>query len=92
MFREPHCGDQWVCRRDASITVPYNELILRTGDGIPYVIPEGVLLFKAKAPRAKDHADFSRALPVMDQSRRARLAGWLSRVHPGHAWLDALNA
>ncbi|WP_084510313.1 hypothetical protein [Nocardia lijiangensis] len=91
VFREPHRSDRWVCRRDASITLPYDELILRTADGIPYVIPEVVLLFKAKARRAKDETDFLHALPAMDQSRRSRLSGWLSRVHPGHPWLEKLS-
>lgn len=92
VFREPHRGDRWVCRRDASITLPYDELILRTGDGILYVIPEAVLLFKAKALRGKDETDFLRALPAMDRSRRARLSEWLTRVHPDHAWLETLAA
>lgn len=91
VFREPYLGDRWICRRDASITLPNEELILRTADGIPYVIPEVVLLFKAKARRAKDEADFLRALPTMDRSRRSRLSGWLSRVHPGHPWLETLS-
>lgn len=38
VFREPHDGELWVCRRDPSITLPYDELI-RVRDGIPYVIP-----------------------------------------------------
>lgn len=91
VFREPHRGDQWICRRDASITMPYGELILHTDDGIPYVIPEVVLLFKAKQRRPKDEADFLRALPMMDRSRRARLSRWLARVHPGHPWLETLS-
>ncbi|MBY8857524.1 hypothetical protein K7711_13630 [Nocardia sp. CA2R105] len=91
VFREPSRGDRWVCRRDASITLPYDELILRSADGIPYVIPEVVLLFKAKARRAKDEVDFMHAVPTMDRSRRSRLSGWLSRVHPGHPWLETLS-
>jgi hypothetical protein len=54
VFREPHVGDHWVCRRDASITLPYSELILRTSEGIPYAAPEVALLFKAKQLREKD--------------------------------------
>lgn len=91
VFREPHLDNRWVCRRDASITMPYDELILRTADGIPYVIPEVALLFKAKARRAKDEADFQRTRPAMNRSRRSRLSGWLSRVHPGHPWLETLS-
>ncbi|WP_234791677.1 nucleotidyltransferase domain-containing protein [Mycolicibacterium mucogenicum] len=91
VFREPHDGDHWICRRDASITVPYDELILHTDTGIPYLIPEAVLLFKAKAQRPKDQADFLHALPMMDRSRRSRLSGWLSQVHPDHPWLEVLS-
>ena len=91
VFREPHVGDRWVCRRDASITLPYSELILRTSDGIPYAIPEAALLFKAKQVREKDEADFERALPMMNQTQRSRLIRWLSQVHPGHPWITRLT-
>ena len=91
VFREPHTGDRWVCRRDASITLPYSELIQRTSDGVPYVVPEVALLFKAKHLRDKDQADFHRVLPMMDQTRRSRLTGWLSQVHPDHPWIDKLS-
>jgi hypothetical protein len=92
VFREHHDGDRWVCRRDPSITMSYDELILRTAEGIPFVIPEVALLFKAKAIRDKDERDFRRVLPVLDGTRRSRLAGWLDRVHPGHPWLAELAA
>jgi hypothetical protein len=39
VLREPHVGDHWQCRLDASIALPYSELILHTEDGIPYVVP-----------------------------------------------------
>jgi hypothetical protein len=90
VFREPHVREHWVCRRDRSITLPYAELIRRTGDGTPYVIPEVALLFKAKHLRDKDEADFARVLPALQSAHRSRLRGWLSRVHPGHRWIDAL--
>lgn len=91
VFREPHMGDRWVCRRNASITMPYDELILRTVEGIPYLIPEVALLFKAKAQREKDEADFRRVLPAMDRARRSRLTAWLALAHPGHPWLETLS-
>jgi hypothetical protein len=90
VFREPHVGDHWVCRRDASITLPYSELILRTSEGIPYAAPEVVLLFKAKHLREKDIADLQRVLPTMDQTQRSRLIGWLTQVHPGDPWIETL--
>ncbi|WP_433756022.1 nucleotidyltransferase domain-containing protein [Nocardia sp. CA-135398] len=91
VFREPHVGDRWVCRRDPSITLPYEELIRHTSEGIPYATPEVALLFKAKARRDKDEADFHRALPVMDRSQRSRLFEWISRVHPDHPWLESIS-
>jgi hypothetical protein len=90
VFREPHDGNRWVCRRDSSITLGYDELILHTDDGIPYVIPEVALLFKAKHLRAKDQDDFVRVLPALNAARRSRLRDWLSLVHPDHRWINVL--
>ena len=91
VFREPSIDGRWVCRRDESITLAYDELILRTEGGVPFVIPEVALLFKAKHVRPKDEADFRNVLPVLDSVRWSRLGGWLSRVHPGHSWIGALG-
>ena len=43
IFREPSDGDIWICRRDESIRLPYDELIEWTSDGIPYGRPDVVL-------------------------------------------------
>jgi hypothetical protein len=91
VFREPHQGGTWICRRDASIRRPYDTLIARSADGIPYLMPEVVLLFKAKACRPKDLADFMGALPLLTAPSRAWLAQSLRLVHPGHAWLALLD-
>ena len=56
VFREPHDGDTWICRRDETIRLPYRDIIHHTQDGIPYLAPELVLLFKAKHARPKDQA------------------------------------
>jgi hypothetical protein len=87
VFREPCDGDEWVARRDASIRLPYDELIEHTADGIPYERPEVTLLFKAKHARAKDEADLAAVLPRLSADRRRLLADWIERVHPGHFWL-----
>jgi hypothetical protein len=88
VFREPSADGHWICRRDESIRLRYDELIERTADGIPYVRPEVALLFKAKAARPKDKDDLRDALPLLDPSRRALLRDWIAYVHPGHAWLE----
>ena len=90
VFREPHAGDTWICRRDEAIRFPYGDVIRHTNDGIPYLAPELVLLFKAKHLRAKDQADFDGTVLHMTVHQRARLAGLLERVHLGHPWLAGL--
>ncbi|CCH19716.1 Conserved hypothetical protein [Micromonospora lupini str. Lupac 08] len=90
VFREPHDGDEWICRRDATIRLPYAEIIRHTSDRIPYLIPELVLLFKAKHVRPKDQTDFDSVLPLLAHGQRETLSTLLRQVHPGHAWLAAL--
>jgi hypothetical protein len=90
IFREPHDGDIWICRRDNTIRLPYTEIIHRTDAGIPYLAPEIVLLFKAKGNRPKDRADLAGALPSLDTSRRTWLREALIRLSPGHPWLEII--
>ena len=91
IFREPQRDGAWVCRRDESITLPYERIIRRTSSGIPYLIPEIVLLFKAKhAAEPKNQADFEGALLLLDPGAVAWLRRALLRVHPRHAWIRAL--
>jgi hypothetical protein len=88
VFREPSDGPTWICRRDESIRLPYDELIARTDEGIPYLRPEVVLLFKAKARRPKDDDDLAAVLPSLGVRERTWLAAALARVHPQHPWLS----
>ncbi|BAL88304.1 hypothetical protein AMIS_30840 [Actinoplanes missouriensis 431] len=90
VFREPHDGDVWICRRDETIRFPYAEIIRYTVDRIPYLTPELVLLFKAKHVRPEDQRDFEGVLPLLTRPRREALSRLLNRVHPGHEWLAAL--
>jgi RimJ/RimL family protein N-acetyltransferase len=92
LFREPSDGDTWLCRRDESIRLPYDQVIEHTEDGLPYGRPEIVLLFKARhAHREKDQSDFEAVVPHLEPKRRRWLAGALERVHPGHPWIDGLT-
>jgi hypothetical protein len=86
VFREPHDGDTWICRRDERIRMPYADAIRRTADGIPYLASEIVLLFKAKGRRDKDQADFDGALALLGPVQRRWLDGALALVHPDHPW------
>ncbi len=90
VFREPHEADTWICRRAPEIRLPYSSVIMRTAEGTPYLAPQIVLLFKAKAAREKDDADLARALPLMEPWSREWLRDALGRVHPGHRWLERI--
>jgi hypothetical protein len=90
VFREPHDGDTWICRRDERIRLRYTDIVHHTRDGIPYLAPELVLLFKAKHARRKDQTDFEATIPHMTSAQRGTLAELLARVHPGHPWITDL--
>lgn len=82
-------ADTWVSRR-AAVSAPRSEIVGRTADGIPHLLPHGALLYKAKAARPKDEADLEVALPTLTDAQRAWLRDALAVAHPGHAWLDRL--
>jgi len=90
VFREPHDGDVWICRRDPRIRRPYADLIRHDANGLPFLAPEVALLFKAKASRDKDRADFDATLPLLDADQRRWLADALALVHPDHPWQHAI--
>jgi hypothetical protein len=90
-FREPHDGDLWICRRNPAIRLPYERLVRRTPDGIPFAVPEVILLFKAKATREKDEADIAVALPQLEQAALEWLRSALRTTHPDHSWVDRVN-
>jgi hypothetical protein len=91
IFREPQRDGEWVCRRDETVQLPYERVIRASADGIPCLVPEIGLLFKAKHSAVpKNQADFDATLPLLDADAVAWLAQALPRVHPGHAWIEAV--
>ncbi|MEO3748045.1 hypothetical protein [Plantactinospora sp. B5E13] len=92
VFREPHDGDTWIYRRDERIRRPYAEIVEHGVDGVPYLAPEIVLLFKAKQTRDKDEVDFRMVLPLLDVARRRWLEDALLLVNPEHPWRAVLAA
>jgi len=91
IMREPGDADVWIARRDESIQLPRAAAVQRSNDGIPYLAPEAVLLFKAKNLRPKDNSDFTLVAPLLPPAQRAWLIDALTRVHPGHEWIGALR-
>ena len=82
-------GNSWVFRRDTTIELPI-ERAIRHAQNVPILAPEIVLLFKSKAPRQVDQADFESAVPALDDDSRSWLKSALARTVVQHPWLERL--
>lgn len=78
---------QWVYRRDQSVTRRWDRAVVQSSLGVPYLAADLQLLFKAKHPRPKDHVDAERVIPHLDGEARGFLADHLSPEHPWRRWL-----
>jgi hypothetical protein len=87
---EPGDNEIWIFRRSRDVRRQRQQMIATSADGVPYLRPEGVLLYKAKAPRCKDDADFRASLDLMSPGARQWLRDALRYAYPGHHWIDAL--
>lgn len=59
-------------------------------NGLRYLFPEIVLLYKARLRRNKDDCDFEATLPTLDSDRRAWMRRSLESLFPDHRWLERL--
>jgi hypothetical protein len=91
IFREPGDAETWIYRRTGGLSAPRAWASGRSSEGIPYVAPQIVLLFKAKAAREKDEVDFALVTPRLPPDARDWLANGLRTLHPGHPWIDRLT-
>jgi hypothetical protein len=80
---------EWVYRRNPRIRCPWEDAVLRTTDGVPYLAPEVQLLFKSKGLRAKDTCDAEVIIPLLDRNRRTWLGSHLQPNHPWHALIGS---
>lgn len=82
-------AESWIYRRDRKVRRPWQQAVLRTGGGVPYLAPELQLLFKSKTPRAKDDHDLRKVLPLLEPHRLRALLELLPAAHP---WRDEVAA
>jgi hypothetical protein len=86
----PH--GSWRFRRDPRITRPVAEIGAHAEiGGIPFIVPEIELLYKAKYHRPKDEHDFERALPCLDAPQRLWLREALRVNRPDDPWVTRLG-
>lgn len=82
---------QMKSRRSAAVSMPIEALGFPDQNGVPFLIPEVQLFYKAKSPRPKDLQDFDRCLPLMANEQK----GWLRRsvkmaYGDATAWLNRI--
>jgi aminoglycoside-2''-adenylyltransferase len=80
----------WIYRRDHGIRRNLNATICWRGS-IPYLAPEIVLLYKSKAPRPADEADFANVAPALSSPQREWLHQAIARANGRHRWLSMLS-
>ena len=80
----------WIYRRDRQVRRELDRAIL-VRDAIPVLAPEIVLLYKSKAPRLTDEADFHAALPALRSEQREWLRLAIARSSANHPWATELE-
>lgn len=74
--------DAWEYRRDASLRLPWERVVLSSANGLPYLAPALQLLFKSTNVRPKDQIDAEIVIPELDAWSLALLDVRLPRDHP----------
>jgi hypothetical protein len=81
-----HEDQQWVYRRNPAVRKPLAEVGVKALGGVPILVPEIVLLYKAHELTEKDEADFRTVLPHLTVRRKAWLLEALDETTPNHPW------
>jgi hypothetical protein len=90
VIMSPQRDGRWVFRHEPEVVEDLDRVTRVYDDGIAYQTPEVTLAFKAKAARDKDDADFTAALPLLDDDAIGWLSTTIARLYPKHRWLDRL--
>ncbi|MBO0847811.1 MAG: hypothetical protein J2P22_20610 [Nocardioides sp.] len=69
---------------------PVDDVTWIADDGIRYLLPEIVLVYKARLRRPKDEPDFEATLPILTPERREWMRHALRTLVPDHHWLERL--
>jgi aminoglycoside-2''-adenylyltransferase len=84
-------GDDWILSHEPRIALPLRRCIQRSGWGLPTLIAEVILFYKAKEPRPNDEADFLGLLPTLAEKQRHWLRDTIACLHPNHPWVAQLS-
>jgi hypothetical protein len=78
----------WAFRRNMTVRVPVKDILLFTKDGIPFLSPEIILLYKTKNTRAKDQLDFTAVYDKLSSEQKCWLSSAIKGCQPEHEWLN----
>ncbi len=84
-----HSGDDWVISRNPLIALPVSRCVRRSVWGLPTLVPEVLLFYKARGLRRRDKLDLLALLPHLAGEQRDWLRKAISLV--GHPWLAELS-
>jgi len=84
-------GGDWIFSREPRITMPLRRCVQQSGWGLPTLVPEVILFYKAEELRSHDELDFLALLPHLTEKQRRWLRETLSLMHHDHAWLSQLS-
>lgn len=82
-------GDDRILSREPRITLPLRRAVRQSEWGLPTLVPETLLFYKAGDLRLRDKLDFLALLPHLDAEQRGWLRNAISLV--GHPWLSRLS-
>lgn len=86
----PSADGLWTNKRLPDHVAPLDEVTWIADDGIRYLHPEIVLVYKAALRRPKDDPDFEATLPILPSERRQWMRQALTTIAPDHPWLEKL--
>jgi hypothetical protein len=93
-------GVDWVFSREPRVTLPLRRSVRQSAWGVPTLVPEAILFYKATAyfaveelqgRRSQDEPDFVVLVPHLTEERLHWLREAISLVHPDHPWLSQLS-
>ena len=90
LFEESE-GPRWMYRRNARIGLNVADLGREGANGVRFIRPEVMLLYKSQSPRPVDETDFLYLLPRLDVAQKGWLVGALYTIDPSHRWIDRLK-
>lgn len=92
LFLDPGDDLCWTYRRDHSVQVSRRDCVALSENGVPFLAPEIVMLYKAKRLAAKDRSDFDVCVPFLEPAARRWLSRMIEKYFPSHEWQDRLRS